>query len=336
MTSQSPIVYTVNTWNPRNIKFGKPKKTGPINYVSVIDKASNMYPEISTPRMMTWGIADFPDETTGTGNGRFSMTLNFPEKGSEYENPQTSMFLQKLEELKAAILDGAYDNRSDWFKGNPKFQTRQGIEFAFSEFIKHPKKEKGSAEVDYNRASINLKVQKKDDEWKIGIFDTNQKCLYPSTEATEQGYTPPELVPKMANVTCTFRIAGVWLANNDKWGVTFNVSQIVVKPSAMALSNNVCRVVITDEDAQAINEQTIDEAQEMLEVDEETGTVYKAGETVTTVPKKAAVAPAPVVEAKVLAEESDNEAEPEVAKPVAVAPPAPELTKRKVVVKGKK
>ena len=82
MTSTTPLVLSVNDWVPSSVKYMQPKvndRGG--KSINMVSKQTNRSLHISTPLMMTWGIADFVDEK-GESDGKFSMSLNFP--NSEY------------------------------------------------------------------------------------------------------------------------------------------------------------------------------------------------------------------------------------------------------------
>ena len=67
---------------------------------------------VSTPLMMTWGIADFVDEK-GEPDGKFSMSLNFP--STEYSTPQLDLLLDKVKAFENQLLDDAVKNSESWF-----------------------------------------------------------------------------------------------------------------------------------------------------------------------------------------------------------------------------
>ena len=94
----SPVVVSVNEWAPAQVKFMQPKvneRGG--KSINIISGQTNRSLHISTPLLMTWGISDFIDEKTGESDGKYSMTLNFPNE--EYATPQSREFLQKLKDF---------------------------------------------------------------------------------------------------------------------------------------------------------------------------------------------------------------------------------------------
>jgi len=102
-----PIVLSTNEWDTSAIKFMPPKinDRGGMS-VNIISTQTNRSLHISTPMMMTWGIADYDDGTGG--DGKFNMTLNFPTE--EYRKSSTDAFLEKVQNFENEILDQAVKN----------------------------------------------------------------------------------------------------------------------------------------------------------------------------------------------------------------------------------
>jgi hypothetical protein len=99
-----PVVLETSEWIPSSIKYMAPKtneRGG--KAISMISKQTNRSLHISTPLLMTWGISDFVDSQTGESDGKYSLTLAFP--NDEYSNPSVRAFLQKLKEFETQILN---------------------------------------------------------------------------------------------------------------------------------------------------------------------------------------------------------------------------------------
>ena len=229
--------------------------------------------ELSTPRMMTWGISDFYDKEKNTHDGKFSLTLNFP--NPEYETPETTLFLQKLQEFNEALLDCAFENKDKWFEGQD-VEQRRDLQVSMYPVLKYPKNPV-TKKVDKTRSpSITAKVEQDlQGNWKPRIFNTKRELIFPSSEHPD--LTPADFVPKLSNVSCTIECSGIWM-NAKSWGVTWRLKQCVVKPPD-AVSSNVCQVFISPEDTQFINNQSIIGNSDNIEIDVDTATAYKVGET---------------------------------------------------------
>ena len=114
MSKSTPVVLTVNDWNTSNIRYMQPKvndRGG--KSINIISTQSNRALSIQTPLMMTWGISDYTDEKTGESDGKFTMSLNFP--NDQYRKPGTDEFLKKLKEFENQVLDDAVKNSELWF-----------------------------------------------------------------------------------------------------------------------------------------------------------------------------------------------------------------------------
>jgi hypothetical protein len=113
MSAAKPIVLNVDDWDTTQVKYMLPKvndKGG--KSINIVSKQTNRSLHISTPLMMTWGIADFVDEK-GEADGKYSISLNFP--NDEYRNKQTDDFLDKLKAFENQVLDDAVKNSELWF-----------------------------------------------------------------------------------------------------------------------------------------------------------------------------------------------------------------------------
>ena len=273
--------------------------------INIISTQTNRSLHISTPMMMTWGISDYVEN--GEGDGKFSMSLNFPNE--DYRKPSTDAFLQKVQDFENQILDDAVKNSDLWWGEE---MSREVCKHSFFPFLKY-QNIKGTKKRDPSRPpSIKAKVPCYDGKWGIELYDTNDNMIYP---CDNERVTPCDFVPKMSNVACVLQCGGIWKGGKG-WGLTWKVIQCVVKPREVVSVYGQCRVVLSDEDRDAINTQTIQDVSEEEE----------------------SVAPATVFTHDVTAEDSDEEEsealdEPEVVEePVVIEEPAP-VVKKKVVKK---
>ena len=299
-----PIVLSTNEWDTSAIKFMPPKVNdrGGMS-VNIISTQTNRSLHISTPMMMTWGIADYDDGTGG--DGKFNMTLNFPTE--DYRKPSTDAFLQKIKDFENEILDQAVKNSELWWGEE---MSREVCKHSFFPFLKHPYI-KGTKKIDSTKsASIRAKVPCYDGKWAIELYDTNNKMIFPSDN---DRVTPPDFVPKLSQVACVLQCGGIWKGGKG-WGVTWKVIQSVVKPREVVSVYGQCRVMLSDEDRGAIASQNVQDSDDV-----ESETVFDKATAQTH---------------DVEAEDSDDEEEDmpdivaaEVPEPVAPAP------KKKVVKK---
>lgn len=305
----------VKDWQVGAVKFLAPRinKSGG-KAITILSQQTNRVLAVPTPMMKTWGVDDFED-ADGKRDGKFSMSLNFP---SEDEmTPATEAFLEKMKAFEALILDAAVENSLSWLG---KKKSRESCEDSFKPFLKYPK-DKNTKEVDLSRPpTLRPKVPCYDGVWNIEIFDTRMKALFPPSDPSD-GRTPIDWVPSQSNVACVLQCGGIW-SSPLGWGVTWRVTQCVVKPRDVQSVYGVCQIELSEADRAGIegDSEPSEPAPEPV--------AAKAAE----LPKRAAVAS--VFDTQV--PDSDDEAAPEpAAEPVSepAAEPAPAAPKLKVAVK---
>ena len=256
-----PIVLTASDWTPSAIKYMTPK----INErggksINMVSKQTNRSLHISTPLMMTWGISDFIDEK-GESDGKFSMSLNFP--NSEYSNKQTNEFLQKLKDFENQILDDAVTNSELWWGEE---MSREVAKHTFFPFIKY-QKNKDTKKIDQSKPpSIRAKVPYYDGKWAVEIYDTKQNLLFP---CGNENLTPLDFVPKQSNVACVLQCGGIWIGGKG-WGLTWKLIQCIVKPREIVSVFGKCQISLSAEERDTIETQEINE-----DADEEESVVTK-------------------------------------------------------------
>ena len=242
-SKSSPVILKMSDWNPSSKKYMTPKvneKGG--KSINVISNQTNRSIHLTLPLMMTWGITDFTDEKTGESDGKFSMSLNFP--NAEYATPETDLALQKLKDFEEQLIVDAVANSEAWFG---KKQSREIVEYGFFPFLKYPKN-KDTKTTDYNRApSIRPKVPKYGDDWKVEVYDTKMNLLFPSPNLA----SPIDLVPKQSNVASVIACGGIWIGGKG-WGLTWKMVQCVVKPQLMESVFGKCHIQLSEEEVETI------------------------------------------------------------------------------------
>ena len=247
----SPVVVSVNEWAPAQVKFMQPK----INErggksINIISGQTNRSLHISTPLLMTWGISDFVDEKTGESDGKYSMTLNFPNE--EYANSSTREFLQKLKDFENTILDAAVKNSEVWWGEE---MSREVAKHTFFPFIKYSKS-KETKKVDLSKPpSIRAKVPYYDGRWAVEIYDPQMKTLFP---CENPNITPIDLVPKLSSVACVLQCGGIWIGGKG-WGLTWKLVQCIVKPKQVVSVYGKCHIQLSKEELATITTQQISE-----------------------------------------------------------------------------
>lgn len=315
----APIVLPVNQWNTSSIRYMQPKiNDRGAKSINIISTQTNRALHISTPLMMTWGISDFTDEKTGESDGKFTISLNFP--NDQYKTEATTDFLKKLKEFENQILDDAVKNSEVWFGEE---LSRDVVKHNFFPFIKYSK-DKNTKKLDLTKPpSIRAKVPNYDGRWAIEIYDTNQKLIFP---CDNDRMTPQDFITKLSKVACVLQCGGLWFGGKG-WGVTWKLNQCVVKPQEIISVYGKCHIALSTDEI-----TTMDKPVAETEVDDDEEAVPASTPSQTLVEdsdeeEEAEPAPAPVVKKVV----KKVEAPVEVAAEPAAEPAKKKVVKKKVV-----
>jgi hypothetical protein len=224
--SAKNVVLTVNDWSPHEVKYMPPKvndRGG--KSINIISKQTNRTVHISTPLLTTWGISDYLDEKTQEGDGKFSISLQFPNEDNR--NDATDAFLAKLQIFEKQILNDAVKNSELWFGEEKSLEICKD---RFFPFIKYSK-DKDTKKTDYSKPpTFRPKVPCYDGKWGLEIYDVHTNLIFPcESETSGLPMTPMELVPKLSRVACGLQCGGIWIGGKG-WGVTWKMFQCIVKP----------------------------------------------------------------------------------------------------------
>lgn len=231
----TPIVLSMKDWKVSEIKYMQPK-TNAVGgkSISMISTQTNRGLNVSTPPVTSWGIGDWTDEKTGESNGKHTISLCFP--SPDYKTEQTTECLEKLEGFQNQVLDDAVKNSEVWW-GEP--MSREVLKHTFFPFIKYPK-DKVTKKVDPTKGpSMSAKVPNYNGDWKVEIYDASRKLLFPNP--ANPLLTPIDFVPKKSKVACVLQCGGIWIGGKG-WGVTWKLSQCVVKPPEVVSVFGTCHI----------------------------------------------------------------------------------------------
>ena len=298
-TKSQPIVLDVNAWVPDSIRFTPPKvndKQGKSN--NIISNQTGRGLHISSPLMTTWGISDFVDQTTGVSDGKFSISLSFPNE--EYATKNSTMFLDKVKAFETAILNEAVKNSELWWGEK---LTLDILKYSFFPILKFPKI-KGTKKADMTKSptlSAKVPFYEKDNRWNVELYDTNGSLIFP---CENEEMTPAHFVPKLSNVACVLQCGGIWIGGKG-WGVTWKLVQAVVKPKEVVTVFGKCHIKLSEDEKNTIENDDVE-----------------AEEEVNSIP-----APEPKV-AQTMVEDSDDEEAP---KPEPVSKPEPKVVAKPAV-----
>lgn len=314
----APIVVPSADWKPSAVRYMQPK----INdrggkSISIISTQTSRSLYLSTPLMMTWGIADFVNDN-GESDGKFSMSLNFP--NDDYANAATKDLLTKMKEFENQILDDAVKNSEAWFGEE---MSREVAKHTFFPFLKYTK-DKVTKKIDYSKPpSIRAKVPNYDGRWGVEIYDTSSKRIFPCDDAN---ITPMDLVPKKSNVASVLQCGGLWFGGKG-WGLTWKLSQCVVKPFEQVSVFGTCHIQLSNDEISKM------EVPAHVDDDEETSATEPVA--ISTEVEDSGDEAEPVAESELVAEAPKKKT---VVKKAVVSEPEPEVVeapKKKTVVKKK-
>lgn len=224
----SDTIINGTEFNCDNIKYSSPKtNTLGGKSVNIFNKLTNSRLNISTPMMLTWGASDYVDKSSGQGNGKFEMTLQFP--NDDYKNEEASAFLENLKKFEDKIKTDAMNHSKDWF--GKVHKSLDVLEALYSPMLKYSK-DKNTGECDLTKApSIRVKIPVWEGTWRCEVYDDEGTKLFPNSSGT----TPVELIPKATNVKVLMTCGGIWFANG-KFGITWKLVQAMVQKPRPQLS----------------------------------------------------------------------------------------------------
>ena len=253
------IVMSMNDWDTGAVRYMQPRvneRGG--KSINVISTQSNRSLHVSTPLLMTWGISDFVGEN-GESDGKFSLSLSFPNE--QYHTAQTQACLDQFKAFENQILDDAVRNSEVWFGEE---MSREVAKHTFFPFLKYPK-DSTTKKIDYTKSpTLKARVPNYNNKWNVEVYDTKQNRLFPSED---DGLTPMDFVPKKSHVACVLQCGGLWFGGKG-WGVTWKLTQCVVKPTEVISVLGRCHIELSEED---LNSTQIPQSEE--EDDTETPTV---------------------------------------------------------------
>jgi len=228
-------------FNVEDIRYSAPKAGGSGGKsVNILSKTTNKGIRISTPLMLTWGASDFTDPSTGKGNGKFELSLQFPSQ--DYRTPETDAYLSNMIAFENKIKKDALENSKDWF--GKVHKNSEVVDALYSPMLKYPK-DKNTGELDLSKAPVmRVKIPVWEGVWKVEIYDEEENCLFPNP--SNPNCTPIEFMQKGTNLAVLMQCGGLWFANG-KFGVTWKLIQSVTQKPRGSLTGS-CFIKLKDSD----------------------------------------------------------------------------------------
>ena len=189
---------------------------------------------ISTPLILTWGAQEGMDQAKNP-TGKFTMSLQFP--NSEYPNADCDAFLDSMRKLEAKIKADALVYSKEWF--GKEIKSADVMDEKFNVMLRHPKVEKGSAEMDYTRPpTLTVKVPCWKGVWQSEIYDEEGEPLF--LKKSPPHISPLDFLKPKTHVICLIQCGGLWFVNG-KVSITWNLKQAIVqKPKTSAIAEGTC------------------------------------------------------------------------------------------------
>jgi hypothetical protein len=272
---------------------------------------------ISTPLILTWGAQEGKD-TAGNLTGKWTMSLQFP--NSEYSNADAEAFLRSMRALEAKVKADAMTYSKEWFGKN--ITSADVMDEKFNVMLRHPKKEKGSAELDETKPpTLTVKIPCWKGVWQPEIYDEEGEPLFVKGKSASH-VTPLDFLKPKTHVICLIQCGGLWFVNG-KVSITWNLKQAIVqKPKTSAIAEGTCFLRIKPADKEKLKSLPPPETDDVDPDGAVSSTIVEDSDD------EEREIPTPAVVAKI--------EEPVV---VAVTPPAPppaeEPKKKRVITKKK-
>jgi len=235
--------------NIEEIIFCAPKATAQgSKSVNLLNKATKTGLTLSTPLMLTWGASDYKAEGEEKGNGRFEMSLQFP--NDEYRTDDTDAFLTNMQALENRIKSNALIYSKEWFGKIHK--SPEVVDALWTPMLKYPK-DKATGEYDHTKKpTLRLKLPQWEGVWKTEIYDEEGNKLFPSKD---NELTPLDYLKKGANIMCLIQFAGIWFING-KFSASWKLVQAVVQKPRATL-NGQCFLKLKPQEKEKLKTQVV-------------------------------------------------------------------------------
>ena len=202
---------------------------------------------ISTPLMLTWGAQEGKD-TQGNLTGKWTMALQFP--NAEYSNADSDAFLKGIRGLEAKVKADAMTYSKEWF--GKTITSAEVMDEKFNVMLRHPKKEKGSVEMDESKPpTLTVKIPCWSGVWQSEIYDEDGEPLFIKGKSATH-VTPLDFLKPKTHVICLLQCGGLWFVNG-KVSITWNLKQAIVqKPKTSAIAEGTCFLRIKPADKEKL------------------------------------------------------------------------------------
>lgn len=246
-------------FNVDNIKYSAPKANpSGGKSINIIYKPTSSGVRLSTPTLRTWGASDFVDDS-GKGNGKFEMSLQFPNDDDE-KTEDTNAFLENLVKLETKIKADALKFSKEWF--GKVLKSEDVVEALWTPMLKYTK-DKLTGEWNHAKAPVlRVKMPQWEGKWKSEIYDEDGVKLFPDESNAE--VTPLDFIRKGSQIATIIQCGGLWFANG-KFGITWKLVQAAVQKPKPAITGT-CFIRLKKADKEKISTQVVTEETSGAEV----------------------------------------------------------------------
>ncbi len=256
MANTSNQIENGMTFTRDDYKFAKPKvnKSGGKS-INVTLSSANSSLVITTPLMLTWGVNEYVDDTSGRKT--YDMSLQFPK--DDYATQETTDFLDRLKDFETNIKESAIKNCKEWM--NKAKLTDEVVDALFHPMLRYPK-DQNTGDSDYSRPpTLRIKLGYWDEKFDCEIYDMEYKPLFPNEEGN---VLPVDLIAKGSHVSTAIRCGGIWFANG-KFGVTWRLVQSVVKPKPSLKGR--CFIQLSSNEKDKLSKQVVEDDDDAVGVE---------------------------------------------------------------------
>jgi len=203
------------------------------------------------PLMLTWGVNERVDESSGRVTG-YDLALQFePDKF-----PSQSAMLQNLKEFQDKVMEDCVKNSREWF-GKSKM-TKEVVEALMYPILKYPKTKLANGQwgdPDYSRnPTMKIKIPFWEGSWNTEIYNMAGKLQYKPVrdgDTFEATGTPPSLIPKGSFIKGLIQCNGMWFTGG-KCGLTWKLVQSCVEPPTYLVGSGKCQISDDSDDEEAL------------------------------------------------------------------------------------
>lgn len=205
--------------------------------------------KLQMPKLKTWGIKSFNDESKPNEPPKYHLNLVFSKQEIDTDN-KVKEALNKLEDMQNKIKEMLKERSKEFF--NKKSASMDFIDACFNPFIVKSK-DKETQEFDdrYSHIKLKLGLKKDGDEFTKNFmpkfFSKDKKKLVDEDdkEITSDNH---EKFSFGTEAKCSIQPGMIWFMGSNKCGVTWNLHQAVVEKLIQRKQEEECLIQDSSDD----------------------------------------------------------------------------------------